>query len=355
MRELDEVKARYSASEAVFVSFLGIPFTIQTNSHDLASKVRSYFSTWLSENEAPNSHVIYAFQGNGIYDQNKLLDVSRREGKRIKEAYYDNDDGRVVLKKRTGATLYIKDGERYLVGNLVLHLNQLVNVLDEVFEEDFMDRGYLLFHASAVADMEGRGILLVSASGAGKSTLALALVERGLRFLSNDRVLARFEDERVHLIGVPKKPRINPGTILSLSSLNHIISDEERSMYGALDKDELWQLEHKYDADVEEIFGEGTFTLEAMLSSIYILNWKLGHAGPKLGITALDEAVKMIRPQVLSLDLRRRQAAERLSEAESQLKSICTVAPVFNVTGGVNFSELTALILRREGFEHEHR
>ncbi len=351
VRELDEVLAKHTARIDVSIRFLDIPFLIKTDSEELALKLRSYFDVWLSEDGSADSHIIYAFQGDGVYTTDKLQDVIRREGKNIKEAYYDSDDGRVVLKKRTGATLYIKGRERYVVGNLILHLHQLVNVIDEVYEEDFMDRGYVLFHASAVADREGHGILLTSASGVGKSTLALALVEQGFRFLSNDRVLARFEDDNVHLIGVPKKPRVNPGTILALASLNHIIPNEERLLYGSMGENELWQLEHKYDADVDAIYGKGTFTLEAMLSSIYVLNWKLGQAGPKLEIPPVDDAVDMIRPQVLSLDLRRRQAVNP-SEAEEQLKSICRVVPIFNVKGGVNIAELTALIKKRQGLEY---
>lgn len=346
MHELDDVLARHTARIDVPMRFLDVPFTIRTDSEELALKLRSYFEAWLCKSRGGNDHVVYAFQGDGVYDADKLKDVVRREGKSIKEAYYDSDDGRVVLKKRTGATVYIKDKERYVVGNLLLHLHQLVNVIDEVFEEDFMDRGYALFHASAVTDNEGRGVLLTSSSGVGKSTLALALVERGFKFLSNDRVLARVEDDSVHLVGVPKKPRVNPGTILALSSLNHIISDGERQLYAAMSRSELWRLEHKYDADVDEIFGPGTFVLESILSTIYVLNWKVDQHNPIVEISPVDEAMDMIRPQVLSLDLRRRQAVRPL-EAEEQLQSICRVVPVFNVKGGVDMAALAGIIQKK--------
>jgi HprK-related kinase B len=221
-------------------------------------------------------------------------------------------------------------------------------VIDEVFEEDFINRGYALFHASAVADGEGRGILLTSSSGVGKSTLALALVEKGYKFLSNDRALARVEDDHVHLVGVPKKPRINPGTILSLSSLNHIISDEDRHLYDAKSKSELWQIEHKYDADIDAIFGPGTFVLEALLSTVYVLNWKVDQHHPVVEILSEDAAADMIRPQILSLDMHRKQAI-RSPEAEEQLQSICQIVPVYNVKGGVGMAELADMIQRRQG------
>ena len=351
MRELDEILVNHTAGIDVSMHFLDVPFTIKTDSEDLAVKLRDYFKAWLCRGGGAGVHTVYAFQGEGVYDEHKLQDVVRREGKNVKEAYYDNDDGRVVLKKRTGATVYIKDKERYVVGNLLLHLHQLVNVIDEVLEEDFMDRGYALFHASAVADANGRGVLLTSSSGVGKSTLALSLVEQGFKFLSNDRVLARVEDGHVHLVGEPKKPRVNPGTILSLPSLNHIITADERQMYAARSRSELWQLEHKYDADVDAIFGPGTFVLEALLSSVYVLNWKVDQHGPIIEILSVDEAIDMIRPQVLSLDLRRRQAVHPL-EAEEQLRSICQVVPVFNVKGGVGMAELTGMIQKRQGVEH---
>jgi len=348
VRELDELLARHTASIDVPMRFLDVPFTLKTDSEELALRLRDYFQAWLCDNAGSDDHIVYAFQGEGIYEKDKLLDVVRREGKSVKEAYYDIDDGRVVLKKRTGATVYIKDKVRYVVGNLLLHLHQLVNVIDEVYEEDFMDRGYALIHASAVADAVGRGIMLTSSSGVGKSTLALALVEQGFKFLSNDRVLAKVEADHVHLVGVPKKPRVNPGTILSLASLSHIISTEERQMYAAKCRAELWQFEHKYDADVDAIFGPGTFRLEAILSTVYILNWKFDQHNPVIEILSLDEATDMIRPQVLSLDQRRRQAVRPL-EAEDQLRSICQVVPVFNVKGGVGMAELTGMIQKRQG------
>ena len=354
MHELDEILSRHSATIDIPLLILDVPFLIRTDSEDLASKLRSYCRPWLCKAASQASHIIHAFQGQGVYDANKLRDVARREGKSVKEAYYDSDNGRVVLKKRTGATVYIRDGEYFVVGNLILHMHQLINVIDEVYEEDFMERGYVLFHASAVADRQGNGIMLTSASGAGKSTLALFLVDKGFRFLSNDRVLAKYENDHVHLVGVPKKPRINPGTILALDSLCAIITPEEKRLYSQLDRNELWQLEHKYDVDVDAIYGDGTFTLEAILTSIYILNWKLPQSGPRLEILPIDEAVEMIRPQVLSLDLRRRQAL-RPYEAEEQLKSICRVTPVFNVKGGVNMDELTSLIIRGGELDHGDR
>jgi hypothetical protein len=62
--------------------------------------------------------------------------------------------------------------------------------------------GVAELHSACVVNDEG-GVLLAGLSGAGKSTLALALAERGFRFVSDDRTFCSLQDEGVHVWGLP--------------------------------------------------------------------------------------------------------------------------------------------------------
>jgi hypothetical protein len=62
-----------------------------------------------------------------------------------------------------------------------------------------------LVHAAAVAH-DGRVLVLCGPSGCGKSSLALAMVERGARYLTDELVV--FDGER--LWGIPRAPQFEP-------------------------------------------------------------------------------------------------------------------------------------------------
>jgi HprK-related kinase B len=247
------------------------------------------------------------------------VDVARRPGKRVKEAYYDVPEGRIVLKKRTGVVVFVKDEDRYLVGDLFDNLNQLVNQINEVFVQDFTERGYVLIHASAVVDGYGCGLVFCSDSGIGKSSVAVALLECGFRFLSNDRVLLKTRGNAVHLVGVPKKPRVNPGTILAIPSLHRLLSRKEFVKYAAMDREELWPLESKHDVEVSDIFGADKLALSGTLNTIYLLGWERKDAAPEVEPVSPDAGLALLRPNVLNLNPERRQYRNpRQMEAELQ-------------------------------------
>ena len=63
-----------------------------------------------------------------------------------------------------------------------------------------------------------RGIGIAARAGAGKSTLALHLLSSGLSFVSNDRLLIKAGASGPELAGIPKMPRVNPGTLLNLAA-----------------------------------------------------------------------------------------------------------------------------------------
>ena len=73
--------------------------------------------------------------------------------------------------------------------------------------------------------------------------------------------------------GIPKLPRINPGTILNNSRLIAMLSEEETMRFNTMANDELWTLEEKYDVDVLEMYGNNSIAQQAVLKHLVILNW----------------------------------------------------------------------------------
>jgi hypothetical protein len=77
--------------------------------------------------------------------------------------------------------------------------------LDELLMAQLLARGRgVELHSCGVLDERGRGSLFVGQSGAGKTTTARLWEERGgARVLSDDRIILRRQDERIHMYGTP--------------------------------------------------------------------------------------------------------------------------------------------------------
>jgi HprK-related kinase B len=157
--------------------------------------------------------------------------------------------------------------------------NQIVNFANNRYMQWRLAQGWILAHAGAVA-RDGRCLALAGASGSGKSTAALELVAAGLDFVSNDRLLLKARDGAVDVRGVPKHPRVNPGTVLHNSMLDGIIAPGERARLLAMDSRDLRTLEQKYDVIIPEVVGPGRFVMAAELDALVVFNWK-GH-GPAM-------------------------------------------------------------------------
>jgi len=82
------------------------------------------------------------------------------------------------------------------------------------------------------------------------------------------------------MAGVPKLPRINPGTVLNNRDLEPVIPSARRAELADLGEPELWALEEKYDVPIAEIFGADRFALSAPLDALLILNWSRNSQEP---------------------------------------------------------------------------
>jgi HprK-related kinase B len=99
-------------------------------------------------------------------------------------------------------------------------------------------------------------------------------MNEGGTFISNDRLMIEKGDTGLIMHGVAKMPRINPGTALNNPRLRQIMTAEEQERFSKLNEKELWELEHKYDAFIDECYGPDRFVLNATMHALVLLNWR---------------------------------------------------------------------------------
>jgi HprK-related kinase B len=261
----------------------------------------------------------------------------------------DFPDGRAVRKRLTGMMFMFGGGCNIALGPCIENDNQVVNFINNRFIQWELERGALLAHAAAVS-REGRGLALAGFSGMGKSTLALHLMSRGLHFVSNDRLLIRRTGDQVSMRGVPKLPRINPGTALNNPDLASVIPPEERGAFEDLGPDEIWDLEHKYDVKIDECFGPGRFNLASSFDALAILNWQRDGSSPVLQQVDLDQRRDLLgavrkNPGLFFLS----PDGEPDYSEEAYIRCLDGVT-VFEISGGVDFQSAADLLIKSDCF-----
>ncbi len=194
---------------------------------------------------------------------------------RIKDEYVNFVDGRLLRKRQTGVHMLFGPAGNAVVGACRQNINQVVNFINNRFIQWQVDRGYLLTHAAGVAQGD-RGLLLAGVSGRGKSTLAMHLLSEGMDFVSNDRLLVKRSPDGLEALGVPKFPRVNPGTIVHNTHLHPLLPSEQRAQLAGMSRTQLWELEQKHDVDVVELFGPDRFRIRTDLQGLFILSWQRG-------------------------------------------------------------------------------
>jgi HprK-related kinase B len=344
MTEFDQVRYRYPATDVLTLSFPGVALSVYTNDPRVASGLARYFAPFRSEVPLRDTLPLFALQGAPSFDPDRLNDVIGRDpGRPIKEAFYDVVGGRIVVNRRTGVVVYIAEPAHAVIGDLVRHLHEAANAVSMVFAKAMLRRGYVMLHASAALGDEG-GVAFAAQSGAGKSTMALALVEEGYRFVTNDRLLVRLHNGQVEMVGVPKIPRVNPGTLLRLPRLTSLLPQEDRRRYEHMSPDALWTAEEKRDVEVDQIFGPGTFRLTGRLRIAYILAWRLGEGG--WGVRPLDPAARrtVLRRMIKRVGIQDLQPPLPAAQEES-LDAIAGAIPISEVTGPPDVSALRAFIV----------
>lgn len=274
-----ELCERYPTSHSLHFAVGDCRIQLDTNSAALKDTLTDYFRHVIAEPGTADFRLVALEAPEPDFGVD-LADWPRDPGKvGKKEAFADLPGGRLIHKVRTGMQFLLLSDRVVAVGACVDNANQVINLVNSQYLSWLVRRGYLVCHAAGVLDGK-RGLGLAGVSGAGKSTLALSLLADGLNYVSNDRLLVGAVDGQLQMEGVPKMPRINPGTIMGNERLWPILSDQRLSAVRDMARDELWELEEKYDADVDRLFGSGTTVHGGPIDAFAVLTWSHKNSGP---------------------------------------------------------------------------
>ena len=339
-----ELARRVPAEHSTCFAFDDRRIELRTNSVALVEAVSSYLELFACGTGACDTTVL-AYE-TAVPDMPfEFFDWKRNPGKvGKKEQVADIDGGWIVRKVRTGMHFLLGWEHSVAVGPCLANVNQIVNFINAVFVSYRLEGGWTLCHAAGVAE-GGRGVGLAGTSGAGKSTLALHAMNEGLHFVSNDRLLIK-ADGGVRMSGVPKHPRINPGTALNNPTLSGLLPQPRRAELQAMPIADLWNLEEKYDADIGRFYG-GRWAIAADLAGFIILDWTHDHDGPT-EIEQIDLAARtdlwgalFKNPGPLHVGPDGQRAENTVDvPARPYLETLAHV-PVFEIRGRVDFPRAT--------------
>ncbi|EPR34395.1 hypothetical protein dsat_0043 [Alkalidesulfovibrio alkalitolerans DSM 16529] len=329
--------------EAPLTQQLGLRFgdtriDVRSNSAALVAKLRDYYRDFLGEGGIADIEVA-AIEREAVDIGLPLAPKTPEPGKRkIKEEFLDLPDGRVVRKRLTGLVCLFGGGLNLIVGPCIANDNQIVNFINNRYIERLIKRGCLLFHASGVAVGE-QGLTLAGFAGMGKSTLALHIMRHGTDFVSNDRMMVERDTEGLVMHGLPKMPRVNPGTVLHNDSLGPVIPADERERFLAMPAEELWDLEHKYDAFIDECFGPDRFRIRCRMKALVLLNWRREKAPLSIARVDLTARRDLMPAFMKELGLFFEMDAETRGRdmSEGAYLAMLGDCPVYELSGGVDF------------------
>ena len=261
-------------NETLKIAFSKFRVEILTNNQKLLNTLRDYFLEYIVTDNQAITQRIYILESTQEKPDVEFINWARDPGKvGRKDAFFDTSDGRLCLKVRTGMNYVLCDEFRIAYGPTLKNISQAINFIISQHIEWLMNEGSVICHAAAVA-YQGSGIALSAFSGGGKSTTALHLMDYDLDFVSNDRLFLRHEKNETKMFGVAKQPRINPGTILNNPVLRPLLAKSRVKELESMEKQSLWELEEKYDAMIEPLYGKNRFVLEANIHAHVVLNWK---------------------------------------------------------------------------------
>jgi HprK-related kinase B len=334
----------HTISSSLDMKFGQCCIRLETNSAKLCKILESYFKPFLDDEGDTDIHVTALEMPEPDLGLD-FTDWKRDPGKvGRKDSFVDLADGRVCRKVRTGMQYLLSEKECLVFGECIKNESQVINFLISQYITWLMHRGNVLCHASALSK-DGSGFAMSAFSGGGKSTLALHLMRKGFDFVSNDRTLIGQGEDGIYMNGVPKQPRINPGTVLYNPALADVIPESRMQQLKKITQQELWDLEEKYDADVEKIFGAGRFQLYARLKAFVILNWKRDAASA----TEFNHIDIRQRPELLAAVMKspgpfymlpgNKAPASIVETNPDEYISVLSGIDVYEVTGAVDFDK----------------
>ncbi|SCA56595.1 conserved hypothetical protein [Candidatus Terasakiella magnetica] len=253
----------------VLLDLEGYKISVKSNCEKLLEKLGVYFAHTLGHGSADCQ--VVALDGPSPKMGINFTDWKREAGKTgRKDAFYDLEDARLIHKVRTG--MVFLQSQDYLIasGPSLSNDNQIINYINAQYMNHLQHNEALICHAAGLV-ANGKALGMAGFSGGGKSTLMLhILAHDGVSYLTNDRLFVQGKNAQ----GIPKLPRINPGTMLHDENLIALLPDERCAELKNLPAHELWDLEEKYDVFVDDVYGEGKIVSQAPLDDFLILNWK---------------------------------------------------------------------------------
>lgn len=333
------------AHEELLLDVGGCRVRLSTNEPRLRRRLERYFRDLLTDQPGPVDFRIVAVDGPPATIELPLEEKTPDPGKaRVKEEWIDFPDGRLVRKRLT-AMVFVFGGDLHVAyGPTLANDNQVVNFVINRYMQWRLQQGYVLCHAGAVA-RDGRGLALCGASGAGKSTVSLGLVRHGMDFVSNDRLLLRREAGDVEALGVPKHPRVNPGTIVHNPMLHDIVPPEALAHWGSMEPEDLRVLEEKHDVLIDRVVGPGRFRLRAGLHALVVISWN-GEGPARLERVSLDERRDLLEHVIKSPGLFYEPDGEQPVDLTPEAYlDVLSARPTWAITGTRDFEAAETLCM----------
>lgn len=312
----------------------------------LRSTLVAYFAEALSDDDAAQL-TVKLLPGQTLGTPPHWVEWAREPGKAgRKDAIFDLDDARLIHKVRTGVTFLQSQTEVLAFGPLTDNISTVINFINTQVLNICQRAGWQICHAAAVTNGT-RTLAIAGLSGGGKSTSILRMMDLGgTRFVTNDRLLVR-GGTPVQALGIPKHPRINPGTILGNPRLHGMLSAARLGALRDMEPGALWTLEEKYDLIIADIYGPDRVQFAAPLTDFWVLNWSRDTDAP----TTVTEVALADRPDLLGAIMKSpgpfyqfpdgRFLGNGIAPTPADYLAALQGVRVKEVSGGIDFDALT--------------